>query len=122
MHILSLVTYTKHFLNQRKKENDGRKYFMINHHESMGPGSNSRPLDLQLDSLLIALWGPVNDVNTRGESCIHFLTKIVKTRNKTCIYFLMHIVDTRDKSCIYFLMKSVNIEEKNFVFYKFMKV
>ena len=26
------------YLNQQKEENDSRKYFMINLHESMGPG------------------------------------------------------------------------------------
>ena len=37
------------FLNLRKEENDRRNYFVINLPESVGPGSNSRLLDLQPD-------------------------------------------------------------------------
>ena len=37
-----------------REENDRENYFMINLHESMGPGSNSRPLDLQSDSHLLS--------------------------------------------------------------------
>ena len=43
----------------RMEENDNRKCFTINFHESMGPGwgSNAQPLDQQSDSLPIALQG-----------------------------------------------------------------
>ena len=47
------------FLNHWKKENDDRKYFMINLHQSIGPGSNSRSLYQQSNSLPIALQGQV---------------------------------------------------------------
>ena len=50
-HILWLVTLE---LFSGREENVCRNYFMINFHESMGPGtgSNWRPLDLQSDSHL----------------------------------------------------------------------
>ena len=47
------------FLNHWKKENDDRKYFMTNLHQSIGPGSNSRSLYQQSNSLPIALQGQV---------------------------------------------------------------
>ena len=58
MHILSLVTDNNPFCIRGKEENERRNYFMVNLHESMGPGgdhSNLRPLDLQSDTLPIAL-------------------------------------------------------------------
>ena len=35
-----------------REENGRRNYFMISLYESMGPGSNSQPLDLQADMCL----------------------------------------------------------------------
>ena len=43
VHTLSLVTDNIPFLNHRKKENDDRKYFMFNLHESIGPDRTHDP-------------------------------------------------------------------------------
>ena len=40
VHILSIGTDEQPFLNQRKEENDLRKYLMINGQECMGPGQD----------------------------------------------------------------------------------
>ena len=58
VHILLLVTD----LNQLKAEIVHKKLFRNQSpgKYGMGLGSNSRPLDLQSDSLLTALWGPLS--------------------------------------------------------------
>ena len=54
---LTSTSYIYLFLNQRKEMNGRRNYFMINLHESMGPGRD-RTHD-PLDVIPTALPGPV---------------------------------------------------------------